>query len=477
MLLSGLLEALGLPASAADDVVIRHVTRDSREVRPDSAFVAVVGGSTDGHAFVAGSEAAVVFAERPVEGHPRVVVVPDTKVVLAQIAAELAGRPAEKLALVGVTGTNGKTTVTTLAEQMLLAMEVPTGRVGTTGNQVAGVARKTGFTTPEATLLQPLLAEMVAAGTEVALLEVSSIGLAQRRVDAAPFQIGVFTNLTRDHLDFHGTMEAYSAAKAMLFQRLRPAGGAPRALLCADDPAHREMGAPEDAWTYGFAPGADLHIAVATLSPRGLHLEVDTPHGRAVIDSGQVGRHNAQNLTAALGIGLLLGHPVEALCPALGAAAGPPGRLEVVPNDAGLLVLVDYAHSDDALRTVLPTVTELVDGETWVVFGAGGDRDPGKRPRMAAVAEELADHVVLTSDNPRSEDPLAILDALRAGLSRPPTHEDPDREAAIRWTVAHAAPGDAVLIAGKGHETTQEIAGVRHPFDDRSVAAAALEDR
>ncbi|MCA9490741.1 MAG: UDP-N-acetylmuramoyl-L-alanyl-D-glutamate--2,6-diaminopimelate ligase, partial [Myxococcales bacterium] len=284
-----------------------------------------------------------------------------------------------------------------------------------------------------------------------------------------------FTNLTQDHLDFHGTMEAYADAKAMLFERLRPAGGQVRALLCADDPAWGRMGAPDDRWTYGFAGDADLRITACTLDAKGMVLDLVTPAGPAVLRSRMVGRHNAQNIVAALGIGLALGHPLDALVEALADVPGAPGRLEVVPNDRDLLVVVDYAHSDDALRTVIPVVRELVPGDTWVVFGCGGDRDRGKRPKMAAVAEALADHVVLTSDNPRSEDPLAILAEMRAGLTRPPALEEPDRRAAIRWALAHARPGDAVLLAGKGHETTQEIAGVKTPFDDRVVAREALE--
>lgn len=476
MRLSTLLEALDLPRVPGPDPEIWRVTRDSREVDDHTVFVAVVGSTVDGHDYAARCGAPVVVAERAVETDAVVVLVPDAKVALARIAAVLAGRPAEKLALVGVTGTNGKTTVTTVAQQMLDALGVRTGRVGTTGNSVAGEARSTGFTTPEAHLLQPLLAEMVNAGTEVALLEVSSIGLVQHRVDAAPFHLAVFTNLTQDHLDFHGTMEAYRDAKALLFQRLRPAGGAVRALLCADDPAHTELGAPDDRWTYGFADGADLHIHSFALDGDGMRLEVSTPAGETCLVSRQVGRHNAQNLVAALGIGLALGHPLAALVAALETSEGAPGRLEVVPNDRGLLVIVDYAHSDDALRSVLPTVSELVTGETWVVFGCGGDRDRAKRPRMGAVAEQLADRVVLTSDNPRSEDPDAILADILTGFRGEPSLVESDREAAIRWTLAAASPGDAVLIAGKGHETTQEIGGLKTPFDDREVACRALED-
>jgi UDP-N-acetylmuramoyl-L-alanyl-D-glutamate--2,6-diaminopimelate ligase len=234
------------------------------------------------------------------------------------------------------------------------------------------------------------------------------------------------------------------------------------------------MHAPTDRWTYGFAE-SDLRIIDSELTMRGLVLSLRTPLGDARIESRLVGRHNAQNLVAALGICLCVGIPLEDAAAALGEAAGAPGRLETVPNERGILVLVDYAHSDDALRTVIPVVSELVTGQTWVVFGAGGDRDRGKRPRMGAVAEALADQVVLTSDNPRSESPSEILAEIRAGMTREPAAVIEDRATAIAWTLARAQPGDAVLIAGKGHETTQEVAGVKRPFDDRLVARQALE--
>jgi UDP-N-acetylmuramoyl-L-alanyl-D-glutamate--2,6-diaminopimelate ligase len=490
MTLTALIAALR--ASVGRDVFVREmpteahlsierVTRDSREVDERTAFVAVEGAQVDGHAFVAGLSEGVAFVDAdqygPIAASARVpvVAVEDTKVALAHLAAVLHGHPARDVKVVGVTGTNGKTTVTTLAEQAFAHLALPVGRIGTTGNQVGGQARKTAFTTPEAPILQGLLAEMRDAGTNHALLEVSSIGLVQKRVDAVPFHLGVFTNLTRDHLDFHGTMEAYTAAKASLFERLRPAGGPPRALLCADDPAWTAMHPPADRWTYGFEE-SDLWIRSAVLSDRGMDLTIDTPSGTVVLESGLVGRHNAQNLVAALGILLCCGVALEDAARALEAAAGAPGRLERIPDEA-LLVVVDYAHSDDALRTVLPVVSELVDGETWVVFGAGGDRDAGKRPRMGAVADALADHVVLTNDNPRSEDPQAILDAIRGGMARAPHAVIPDREQAIHHAIRVAKPGDAVLIAGKGHETTQEQDGVKRPFDDREVARAALEHR
>ncbi len=468
-------------SKGAEDLEIRTVTRDSREVDAHTAFVAIEGARVDGHAFVDGLDAGVAFvdAERAgsIAASARVPVigVDDTKAALAHIAAVLNGHPARDVQVVGVTGTNGKTTVTTLAEQAFAHLGRAAGRIGTTGNQVGGTARKTAFTTPEAPILQELLAEMRDGGTQVALLEVSSIGLVQKRVDAVPFHVGVFTNLTRDHLDFHGSMEAYTEAKAGLFQRLREAGGPPRALLCSDDPAWRSMNPPSDHWTYGFEE-ADLWIRDSALTSSGMDLTVKTPDGTVMIESPLVGRHNALNLVAALGILLCCGLPLRTAVQGLEAAKGAPGRLERIPDD-DLLVLVDYAHSDDALRTVLPVVSELVDGAVWVVFGAGGDRDAGKRPRMGAVAAELADHVVLTNDNPRSEDPMDILKAIEGGMERPPAAVLPDREEAIHHALTRASAGDAVLIAGKGHETTQEQGGVKRPFDDRSVARAALAHR
>lgn len=473
MKLSTLLEALQLPRMDVDPE-IHSVTRDSREADEHAAFVAVVGARTDGHDHVAASGAAVAFVQHTVDGDIPQVVVPDTKAVLGPIAAELEGHPARDVPVIGVTGTNGKTSVTTMASQALERIGRRIGRIGTTGNTIAGEAVSTRFTTPEAPELQHLLARMRDAHCDAALIEVSSIGLVQGRVEGIPFHLGVFTNLTQDHLDFHGTMEAYAEAKAMLFQRLRPPGGRPRALMCSDDPAWHRMGAPLDRWTYGEA--GDLRLSGLRLDDHGMRFDVGTPEGSVHIRTALVGRHNALNLTAALGIGLCLGEDLETMADALGGIEGAPGRLERVPGD-GPLVLVDYAHSPDALETVIPMVKELVSGDCWVVFGAGGDRDAGKRPLMGAAAETHADRVVLTSDNPRSEDPEAILDDIVAGMRREPAARIADREQAIRHAILSAAPGDVVLIAGKGHETTQEIDGVKRPFDDRTVAAAALEER
>jgi UDP-N-acetylmuramoyl-L-alanyl-D-glutamate--2,6-diaminopimelate ligase len=363
----------------------------------------------------------------------------------------------------------------------LAALGRRAGHIGTAGNALDGVVEKASFTTPEAPELQGLLRRWVDGGAEAVAMEVSSIGLAQRRVDGCRFHAACFTNLTQDHLDFHGTMEAYRQAKARLFaELLRAPGGAPRAVLCADDPAHEAMSAPSDRWTYGFDPSADWRVDDASLTPEGASLSMSTPMGPLTLHSPMLGRHNAQNLAAAAALLATLGLPLEAVARGLQAVDGVPGRLERVVDPTGeRLVVVDYAHSPDALDHALRTVGALLSpgGRLWVVFGCGGDRDKGKRPQMGAVAERSGARVVLTSDNPRSEDPLDILADIRAGMAAPPECTEPDRRAAIRYAIAHAGPGDAVLVAGKGHETTQVVNGVEHPFDDRRVAADALEGR
>ncbi len=311
-------------------------------------------------------------------------------------------------------------------------------------------------------------------------MEVSSIGLAQRRVDAIPFATAVFTNFTRDHLDFHGTMDAYLAAKARLFQELlRPAGGLPRALLCRDDPAWTALGAPADRWTYGVGPhpGDDVSVRIVGVDGGRSLCAATTPMGARTFPTALVGRHNLANLAASLGVLLLRGVDLDDAVTWLARARGAPGRLERVPDPGGRIVLVDYAHSDDALANVLPAARELTAGKLVVVFGCGGDRDRGKRPRMAAVAESLADHVVLTTDNPRSEAPEDIARDVLAGFREPgAVTVELDRDRAIGAALASAGPGDVVVVAGKGHETYQEVRGERLPFDDRQVAARWLEE-
>jgi UDP-N-acetylmuramoyl-L-alanyl-D-glutamate--2,6-diaminopimelate ligase len=460
------------------DRAVDRITRDSREVTARSVFVAIRGEKVDGHRFAPTVDAAAVVVETPGPVRPGVtqVVVPSTRRALAALAAALFGHPGQALRVVGVTGTNGKTTVTTLIEQALVALHVPVGRIGTTGHSVNGAPLASGadaaFTTPEAPALQALLATMREDGVRVVAMEVSSIGLAQHRADGIPYAIAVFTNLSRDHLDFHGTMDAYKDAKARLFAELLAPHGV--AILNADDPVSAELAR---GTTYGFAATADVRIADTRLHDSGTKVTLVDEVGSIVLDSPLVGRHNASNLAATYAVLRALGIARDDAARAAAAAKGAPGRLERIPDSAGRLVLVDYAHSDDALANVLPAVRELVAGTVWVVFGCGGDRDRGKRPAMGAVASRLADRVVVTSDNPRTEDPAAIVADILGGIAdRSGVVVEIDRERAIRTALAGARRGDAVLVAGKGHETTQEVAGVKRPFDDRVVARRILQE-
>lgn len=456
-----------------------RVTRDSRAVGPDSLFVAIRGGTFDGHDAVAATRAPVVIVERPVAAPEGVTVVQvrDARRALAWACAAVNGFPSRALRVVGVTGTKGKTTTTMLIDGALAHAGRVAGRIGTIGAAVGGAPIASELTTPDAPELQALLATMRDRGATDVAMEVSSIGLVQQRVAGIGFHFALFTNLGRDHLDFHGTMDAYAAAKATLFSDLlRPAGGAPRAALNADDPAHLKMCAPTDSWTYGFAEAASLRIVGFGADAAGMRFSL---RGAVDLDvsSPLVGRHNAYNLAAAAAACLACGLTPEQVSAGLAAVPGVPGRLEAVPNDRGVLVLVDYAHTPESLEAALQAVRDVTRGRVLCVFGCGGDRDPGKRPVMGAVAERAADVVVVTSDNPRTELPQVILDAIVAGMSGTPAHVDVDRLAAIRWAVAQAQPGDTLLIAGKGHETYQEIAGRKTPFDDRIVARDALEGR
>ncbi|MCA9654739.1 MAG: UDP-N-acetylmuramoyl-L-alanyl-D-glutamate--2,6-diaminopimelate ligase [Myxococcales bacterium] len=430
----------------------------------------------DFHEIAREEVAAAFVVDRPVT-NPRVPVfeVPNANVALSTLAAVLEDRPADRVPVIGVTGTDGKTTTTTLVESAMTMLGRRVGRLGTLGASVAGEPHPLGRTVPSPPELHALLSTMVQQGCDLAIMEAGSFGLRSHRVDAIGFHLGVFTNLTRDHLDVHGTMEAYAAAKARLFgELLRPPGGWPRALLCADDPWWPAMHPPADRWTYGFAPAADLRLSDARHAIEGSTATLETPVGTARLRCRLPGPYNLLNATAAVGIMLSLEVPLEEACDAVARATGPSGRMEVVPNDRELSVVVDYAHTPNGLRTVLRALRPLTRRRLWVVFGCGGDRDPGKRPEMGGIASALADEVVLTSDNPRGESALAINQAIVAGMIRSPTHVELDRAAAIAWALEHASPGDTVLVAGKGHETTQQIGPRTHPFDDRDAIAHAL---
>ena len=481
MILADLLARLPQAESSADPrVPVSHVTHDSRLVQPGSMFVAIRGLAQDGNQFTDAAlrkGAAVVVSEAaPAPGVPWVRV-PDARVALALFSAAALGDPARALTLLGVTGTNGKTTTAYLIDAALRAHGQRVGLLGTVqyriGDRVAEAVR----TTPEASDLQALFREMVDAGCSHAVLEVSSHSLELKRVHGCEFQVAVFTNLTRDHLDFHGDMNRYVAAKRILFDSLLREDG--WAILNADDDRTEGLAATARGrvWTYGLDRPADLRARDVILSLEGTRFHVDSPAGSFEIRTPLLGRFNVQNLMAAFGAALALGVPPETAILGLASLAGVPGRLERVAAGQDFTVVVDYAHTDDALKNLLETVRELGPRRIITVFGCGGDRDRTKRPLMGAVAARLSDVVVVTSDNPRREPPEAILDEIQRGMNgtrRAQRHVIVDRREAIGRALGMAGPGDAVVIAGKGHETYQVLRDRTIPFDDRQVAREAL---
>ena len=469
---------------------VHGLTDDSRQVVAGDCFVAVRGLRADGHRFIPqaverGARAVVAEAPDPLPGEAvGRILVPDTRRALPWLADAYYGHPSRALAVVGITGTNGKTTTSYLCEALLQARGLTTGVIGTIQYVVRGQARDAHQTTPEAIELQGLLAEMVTAGVGGVAMEVSSHALALHRVDGVEFDVAVFTNLTQDHLDFHGTMQGYAAAKRRLFFELLSAGGKPgaTAVVNADDPVGAEWAAalPGRVLTFGLRPGHAIHPLQHESGLGGIRLLATSPSGPVQIASPLIGEHNVMNLLGAVGVGVALGLDARAIASALASVTRVPGRFERVEAGQDFLVVVDYAHTPDALQRVLETARRLTPRRLGVVFGAGGDRDRGKRPVMGRIAAGLADRVWLTSDNPRSEDPGAIIGEIAAGVVSPPPGgqvREPDRREAIRRALHWARPGDTVVIAGKGHEAYQIIGGQVLPFDDRVVAREFLAGR
>ncbi|HEY9899656.1 MAG TPA: UDP-N-acetylmuramoyl-L-alanyl-D-glutamate--2,6-diaminopimelate ligase [Pantanalinema sp.] len=469
------------------------VAYDSRRVQPGDVFVALKGARVDAHDRLAdavrqGAVAVVVSAEWRAE-HPEDLGVPTVPVeaprfVLSELADRFYGHPSRAFSVVGVTGTNGKTTTTHLIEAILHEAGKTTGLIGTLGSRFAGgsaggskVSIETGHTTPQALELQGLFAQMRRSGVDAVVMEVSSHALEQARVAHAAFDVGVFTNLTVDHLDYHGTMEAYGAAKALLFEGLSETG---RAVINRDDPAAERFAAASAAPVLTYSAqgaAADLMAEDLSLHAGGSRWTLVTPEGRAQVSLRLPGLFNVSNALAAAGAALASGVDLEAIARGLCQVGGVPGRVEVVTAaDHPYAVLVDYAHTPDGLENVLRTARAFTRGRLMVVFGCGGDRDATKRPMMGRVASQGADRVYLTSDNPRSEDPQAIIAQVAEGLDG--SYEAfADRREAIRAAVQAARPGDVVVIAGKGHETYQIIGDKTLPFDDREVAREAIAER
>lgn len=490
-LLQGLSSAVPVtwhgPALAAVETPCPGIVADSRKVVPGAIFVAVKGQQTDGAAFASeavGQGVAAVVAQVPPSGTSPVpwLVVGDAHEALARLSCTIAGDPSHELSVVGITGTNGKTTTSYLVHAIFEAAGVPCGILGTVSYQIGATVQPATHTTPEAPELQQLLRQMVEASCRACVMEVSSHALALRRADFTRFAGAVFTNLTRDHLDFHADMESYFAAKRRLFEML-PAD-APAAIN-ADDPRGealvRVVGRPV---TYALTRDADVRAENVASSLEGLRFDIRTRHGIVHVRSQLLGRPNVYNILAAVAVTSELGIPIEAIERGLAALVGVPGRFEVVSTPADdVSVIVDYAHTDDALRNLLETARPLAARRLITVCGAGGDRDKTKRPLMGMVAARLSDVVVITSDNPRTEDPVRIMEEVRRGADAETRQRHGqvlsvvDRREAIARALRLAASGDLVLVAGKGHERYQEIGGKRIPFDDVAVARELLEAR
>ena len=480
-----------------------RLTGDTRRLRQGDVFFAYVLGnqrlSTDGRPYIgealARGAAAVVYESRgyewphgdavphlPIEGLER---------LAGPIAAAWYGNAARGLAITGITGTNGKTSCSQWLARVLQATGTRCATIGTLGSGFPDALQHTGFTTPDAVQLQDSLAELHAAGAAAVAMEVSSHGLEQGRVAGTPFQVAVLTNLTQDHLDYHGSMAEYEAAKTLLFHwpKLQAAvinrdDAMGRRLLAGGMAARQviEYGIGGPAGPTGFSGGAAwLRATGVTATPTGTVFKVDGSFGSAEVATPLIGEFNVSNLLAVLGAALANGVAWDAALAALRALRPVDGRMELFGGHEGPLAVVDYAHTPDALEKTLDALRPVAaarQGRLWCVFGCGGDRDPGKRPQMGAVAERLADEVVLTSDNPRSEDPQAILDAIADGMQDfRRGRQIEDRAAAILYAVKHAGANDVVLVAGKGHEATQEIQGRKRPFSDREHVRLALAAR
>jgi UDP-N-acetylmuramoyl-L-alanyl-D-glutamate--2,6-diaminopimelate ligase len=475
----------------------------SQDVQPGGVFVAMRGQAADGHDFIADARkrgAVAVVAEKPVAGPGIVVTVPDTRQALAELAASYYGRPSEQLTVIAVTGTNGKTTTTFLVEGILAQAGLSTGVIGTINYRHTGRSYPSPVTTPESLDLQRILAEMRAAGVSHAVLEASSHAIDLQRIHACSIDVGVFTNLSQDHLDFHGSMAAYWATKKRLFTRFLPTGpkAARAAAVINTDSAHGRELAEQVALRVirtGTRPDCGVRGEQFACDLQGIRGDIAVGARRVTVRSPLVGRHNIENLLCAAGVGVALGIDPEVIGAGLEAVRCVPGRLERVEDPGGRAVYVDYSHTPDALENALTALRALTSGRIICVFGCGGDRDRTKRPLMGGIAARLSDLAIVTSDNPRTEDPVAILDqivpgilaegvpavdgpdiAALAGREGKGFVAEPDRRKAIDLGIRAARPGDTVLIAGKGHEPYQIIGHQVIHFDDREEADRVIEE-
>lgn len=465
-------------STAADEQEIREVRYDSRAVQAGDLFVAIRGFATDGHQYISKAleqgAVAVVCEEAPA-GVPAVVV-DNARQALAEIAANRFGHPADSMVMLGVTGTNGKTTTTYLVKHMLEDAGHKVGLIGTNQNLIGDEVIETERTTPESYELHALFARMRDAGCTHVIMEVSSHSLVLDRVHGIRFAVGAFTNLTQDHLDFHKTMEEYRKAKAMLFAI------SDKGVINLDDDAAQAMLADAKCPCLTFScekDAADLTAKNIRLHADGVEFVATTKGEIARVKLPIPGHFSVENALAALGMVLQTGMPLSDAAHSLATASGVKGRVEVVPTDTDYTVLIDYAHTPDGVENVLRAVRGFAKGRVVALFGCGGDRDRTKRPKMGKIAAELADFCVVTSDNPRTEDPKAIIDDILEGMQgiKTPMQVIVDRPEAIYWALAHAKKDDVIVLMGKGHETYQEVNHVKHHMDEREIVASFFSNK
>lgn len=479
MKLQELLRGVAVKSStAADNQEIREVRYDSRAVQAGDLFVAIRGFATDGHQYISKAleqgAVAIVCEEAPA-GVPAVVV-ENARQALAEIAANRFGHPADSMVMLGVTGTNGKTTTTYLVKHMLEDAGHKVGLIGTNQNLIGDEVIETERTTPESYELHALFARMRDAGCTHVIMEVSSHSLVLDRVYGIPFAVGAFTNLTQDHLDFHKTMEEYRKAKAMLFSISE------KGVINLDDDAAQAMLADAKCPCLTFScekDAADLTAKNIRLHADGVEFVATTKGELARVKLPIPGHFSVENALAALGMVLQIGIPLADAAHSLATATGVKGRVEVVPTDTDYTVLIDYAHTPDGVENVLRAVRGFAKGRVIALFGCGGDRDRTKRPKMGKIAADLADFCVVTSDNPRTEDPKAIIDDILEGMqgTKTPMEVIVDRPEAIHWALAHAKKDDVIVLMGKGHETYQEINHVKHHMDEREIVASFFDNK
>ncbi|WP_100011049.1 UDP-N-acetylmuramoyl-L-alanyl-D-glutamate--2,6-diaminopimelate ligase [Lentibacillus sediminis] len=468
-----------------DSIEVAAIAIDSRKVEKGSLFVCLKGFAADGHAYAgeaAENGAAAIIAQKPIETELPLIIVPDTGRALAMLSAAFYQNPTAELPLIGVTGTNGKTTVTYLLEKIFQENRKKTGVLGTIQMKIRSDVYPVANTTPDALFLQKSFRSMLDAGVEQAVMEVSSHALDLGRVYGCDFDIAVFTNLSRDHLDYHEDMKEYLHAKSLLFSQLGNTyedSSKKFAVLNADDPAGQYLikKTSQQVITYGLQETALVRAEETRMTQDGSSFRLVTPAGAVPVSTKLVGKFNIYNMLAASAAALAAGVSLEVIKTALKGMTGVNGRFEPVAKGQPYQVLVDYAHTPDSLENVLQTILEFATGNVYVVAGCGGDRDRSKRPLMAAMAVKYADFAIFTSDNPRTEDPQHILNDMTKGLSETNYQTVADRKTAIRMAIDLAEEDDVVLIAGKGHETYQQIGDEKVEFDDRQTAAEAIKEK